>query len=196
MPPVFISGIWSPYNSPGLQMSTSLLKHKISGETVRHVCPNICHLSFFCHLVFICYGVGGVCCNPNGNPTNMQLCGLLPYAIPNPVKINHEDVMSCPWAVASGPSRYQHVLTTARAVTPPCHLGQTGRWAQEGVGRGMLSPVGSVEPQNTSPPPPRPKFKCSRWFKRSAADLSEMSYLEGFTRVHSYIIGEGTQIAM
>lgn len=102
-------------------------------------------------LAFICYGVGGACCNPNSNPANMQLCGLLPHAIPSPAKLNHEDAMFCPWAAASGPPRYQYVLTTARAVTPPCHPAWTGRWAQEGVRRGMLTPVGSVEPQNTSP---------------------------------------------
>ncbi len=102
-------------------------------------------------LVFICYGVGGACCNPNSNPANMLLCGLLPHAIPNTVKLNHEDVMFCPWAAASGLPRYQRVLTTASPVTPPCHPAQTGRWAQEGVGRGMLTPIGSVEPQNTSP---------------------------------------------
>ncbi len=102
-------------------------------------------------LEFICYGVGGACCNPNSNPANMQLCGLFPRAIPNPVKLNHEDVMFCPWAAASGPLRYQHVLTTARPVTPPCHPAQTGRWAHKGGGRGMLTPVGPVKPQNTSP---------------------------------------------
>lgn len=57
-----------------------------------------------------------------------------------------EDAMFFPWAAVSGLPRYQRVLPTARAVTPPCHPARTGRWAQEGVGRGMLTPVGSVEP--------------------------------------------------
>lgn len=61
--------------------------------------------------------------------------------------------MFCPWAAASGPQRYQRVLTTARLVTPPCHSARTGRWAPEGVGRGMLAPVGPKipPPSRTSP---------------------------------------------
>lgn len=147
-------------------------------------------------LVFICYGVEGACCNPNSNPANMQLCGPFPHAIPSPAKLNPRgcDVLSLgcgQWsAKISACSAYSE---GSYATLSPCPDRQMGTG---GCGERHANPRWLCRALKYFPLHLVNQFKFSRWFQRSAADLPELSYLEGFTTVHSYIIGEGTQIAM
>lgn len=76
------------------------------------------------------------------------------FLMQSPALLNWTMRMRCP---VPGP-RYQRVLTTARAVTPPCHPARTGRWAREGVGRGTLTPLALSSPKILPPPPRQPVY--------------------------------------